>query len=348
MPKKRLSPNCCVCYNPLKRTISSCECSVCETCWSQIIFIKIEESNSFIKKIACPTTKCEEEPSVKSLYNKMSRHLKLKIEQAYLNVYLSKTPDIRRCPSSDCNNAGIIDLSSSCSDNLICNACGTAWRDKAHYNKAEKVQDFINNLIHNKNEIFSAKWKRRNAKKCPKCQIWIERDQGCLHMTCSQCKYQFCWTCLEKHPNHNQSKHHDIKPTIYKWMFFLAVCFAILYFFNLPSVKRLTQMTIIPLAHWFWDNFGEVLIWVGRLIGAVILLSITLNSVNVIHDKIVYQTDYYAEKKRVHVVFILVCLLVAYFLQLLYYMMVMAGIGLVVMVLVLIKDTLLCPKKKGL
>ena len=84
MPNKKKSPTCCICYTPLQKKISPCECSVCETCWSQIIFVKIEQSNSFIENITCPTIGCQQESSITSLYKKMPRHLKLKIELAYL------------------------------------------------------------------------------------------------------------------------------------------------------------------------------------------------------------------------------------------------------------------------
>lgn len=39
--------------------------------------------------------------------------------------------------------------------------------------------------------------KRNGWKHCPKCQHMIERTAGCLHMTCSQCRIEFCWKCLK-------------------------------------------------------------------------------------------------------------------------------------------------------
>lgn len=34
-------------------------------------------------------------------------------------------------------------------------------------------------------------------KRCPKCRVYIERDEGCAQMMCKNCKHAFCWYCLE-------------------------------------------------------------------------------------------------------------------------------------------------------
>ena len=33
-------------------------------------------------------------------------------------------------------------------------------------------------------------------KRCPRCQYGIEKDGGCLHMTCKRCTHEFWWCCL--------------------------------------------------------------------------------------------------------------------------------------------------------
>ncbi|MGH0132871.1 UNVERIFIED_CONTAM: hypothetical protein FKN15_016709 [Acipenser sinensis] len=33
-------------------------------------------------------------------------------------------------------------------------------------------------------------------KRCPKCKVYIERDEGCAQMMCKNCKHAFCWYCL--------------------------------------------------------------------------------------------------------------------------------------------------------
>ncbi|CAF5154745.1 unnamed protein product, partial [Rotaria sp. Silwood1] len=40
------------------------------------------------------------------------------------------------------------------------------------------------------------KWLEMFAKQCPQCHWHIQKYEGCDHMTCRQCKYEFCWICF--------------------------------------------------------------------------------------------------------------------------------------------------------
>jgi len=40
--------------------------------------------------------------------------------------------------------------------------------------------------------------KSKHIRKCPRCDFYIEKNEGCNHMTCynRECNFQFCWICM--------------------------------------------------------------------------------------------------------------------------------------------------------
>lgn len=49
-------------------------------------------------------------------------------------------------------------------------------------------------------------------KRCPVCNVPIERDSGCAQMMCRRCKHVFCWHCLAPLDNDYMLRHYDSGP----------------------------------------------------------------------------------------------------------------------------------------
>jgi len=82
---------------------------------------------------------------------------------------------------------------------VSCHACRVSWctscRLPAHSSMTCEDAKIGLSLQDKENDI----WKSQNTKQCPQCKVHIQKNQGCSHITCRHCKYQFCWICLGKY-----------------------------------------------------------------------------------------------------------------------------------------------------
>ena len=77
--------------------------------------------------------------------------------------------------------------------------------NKSRYVKCEHGHEYCFDCLrppHGKNSCDNnlekqlVKWtKGKRVKRCPRCKIYTEKNEGCNHMTCVSCKYQWCWLC---------------------------------------------------------------------------------------------------------------------------------------------------------
>ncbi|CDQ57464.1 unnamed protein product [Oncorhynchus mykiss] len=74
-----------------------------------------------------------------------------------------------------------------------CFKCQAPWHDGLKcrdYRKGDKLLRHWASVIEHG---------QRNAQKCPRCKIHIQRTEGCDHMNCTQCSTNFCYRCGEKY-----------------------------------------------------------------------------------------------------------------------------------------------------
>lgn len=104
------------------------------------------------------------------------------------------------CPSANCINAIKI---SSCMkaqafrESIRC-SCGCWFCFECHSISHDPVPcSLLAEWAKVKKEDIEVKnWILKNTKPCPKCFVNIEKKGGCMHMTCTKCKHEFCWLCF--------------------------------------------------------------------------------------------------------------------------------------------------------
>ena len=65
-------------------------------------------------------------------------------------------------------------------------------------------------------DLASTIWLRANTKECPKCNVMIQKNDGCNHMTCRKCRHDFCWICMGEWKDHSNATGGFFRCNIYK------------------------------------------------------------------------------------------------------------------------------------
>ena len=198
---------CAICYSSQGSVTLinlPCSCIGCSSCLTSWISTQSQELHYQTKEeIRCINSDCKRSFHPQQIFSQLDQNQQETISSLLLTVYVKKTLDIRTCPNSDCKYAGIIDLTACCQDYLTCKACDASWREKVHLENGNLDQG--NPTIHKLNfgEILSQVREEVCTRKCPNCNVSIQKNGGCDHITCGKCSYEFCWLCSQEHSKHS-------------------------------------------------------------------------------------------------------------------------------------------------
>ena len=172
-----------------------CKHRFCSDCTVEQLKNYVESAE--IEKIKCFDYGCRRPISatkVKEIFTKMDLpHLFRKYERFKDKKSLDSDPLVRWCPKAGCDTH--IRAEKKDTKKLQCPTCMTEvcfnCKDVWHGDSVTCEE-----AMHQQLEGW-AKENRDNVSFCPMCKTKIEKNQGCNHMTCGFCKYEFCWACGE-------------------------------------------------------------------------------------------------------------------------------------------------------
>ncbi|XP_016429223.1 probable E3 ubiquitin-protein ligase RNF144A-B [Sinocyclocheilus rhinocerous] len=200
-----LSCKLCLGEFPLEQmtTISQCQCIFCSLCLKQYVELLIKEGLE--TAISCPDSACPKQGHL--LENEIEFMVANEVMQRYKRLQFEREvlldPCRTWCPSSSCQavcqlNESEVQLPQpvqcpQCSLRF-CSACRADCPTGHTCQESLPITTFLpgENGSNLKSEEDEAPIKR-----CPKCKVYIERDEGCAQMMCKNCKHAFCWYCLE-------------------------------------------------------------------------------------------------------------------------------------------------------
>ncbi|KAM9234865.1 E3 ubiquitin-protein ligase RNF217 [Dugong dugon] len=194
---------CRVCLEdkPIK-PLPCCKKAVCEECLKVYLSSQVQLGQVEIK---CPITECfeflEETTVIYNLTHEDSIKYKYFLELGRIDSSTKPCPQCKHFTTFKKKGHIPTPSRSESKYKIQCPTCQFVWCFKCHspwhegvnckeYKKGDKL------LRHWASEIEHG---QRNAQKCPKCKIHIQRTEGCDHMTCSQCNTNFCYRCGEKY-----------------------------------------------------------------------------------------------------------------------------------------------------
>ena len=175
-----------------------CGHEFCETCWYGFIHNALEKGPLCVRE-SCPQAGCNELVTEEEV-ERAAPDLLPKFESYQLRSFVETYGMTRWCPGPGCEQVAVAPGSGGAYAAGIahCEKCTTSFCLKCGEEPHAPVscKDLAAWQEKCRNESETANWILANTKPCPKCSSRIEKNQGCNHMTCSGCKYEFCWICM--------------------------------------------------------------------------------------------------------------------------------------------------------
>jgi len=193
-------------------SLEGCSHRYCNDCWKgwcDAAFDKGQECVFTECIFGNGKTKCHELLPPETI----KKHLDVKKQdkfQEWLNIsYVKTSKNVKWCPRPGCDKAveykrkGMKKVVCACGYSF-CFGCGQEDHEPA---PCDGVKDWLKKC-NAESDIF--KWIEENkenkeVKNCTKCHIVIEKNQGCMHMTCRNCRHEFCWLCFQDWHGHDSN-----------------------------------------------------------------------------------------------------------------------------------------------
>ncbi|PWA62282.1 Zinc finger, C6HC-type [Artemisia annua] len=161
--------DCGICFDSVMvKDTANCGCGhvFCKVCWEGYVCTAINDGPGCLT-IKCPEPSCGAAVGPDMVNVLAEGEERKKYEKFWLRSYVESNKKIKWCPGPgplDCETVG-------------------KW------------------VLKNTDESENTNWILVYTKPCPKCNRAIEKNHGCMMMTCRPpCRHRFCWLCLE--PTH--------------------------------------------------------------------------------------------------------------------------------------------------
>ncbi|CAI9090817.1 OLC1v1025675C3 [Oldenlandia corymbosa var. corymbosa] len=198
---------CGICFENYPRDMmrsAACSHPFCVTCWQGYISSSINDGPGCLN-LRCPDPSCGAAVGQDMINSLAPTEEKEKYNRYFIRSFIEDNRKTKWCPAPGCEYAvefmvgsGSYDVTCRCSYSFCWNCTEEAHRPVDCGTVAKWI-------LKNSAESENMNWILANSKPCPKCKRPIEKNQGCMHITCTPpCKYEFCWLCLGAWTDHGE------------------------------------------------------------------------------------------------------------------------------------------------
>ncbi|WOG86986.1 hypothetical protein DCAR_0206205 [Daucus carota subsp. sativus] len=198
---------CEICFEPYpvdKINSAACGHPYCGTCWAAYISTSINDGPGCLT-LRCPDPSCNAAVSQDMINTLVSSEDREKYYRYLRRSYIEDNRKTKWCPAPGCDCAIEFDVGSGSHDVSCLCSYSFCWNCTEEAHRPVDCETVSKWILKNTAESENMNWILANSKPCPKCKRPIEKNQGCMHMTCTPpCKFEFCWLCLGVWAEHGE------------------------------------------------------------------------------------------------------------------------------------------------
>eukprot|EP01108_Squamamoeba_japonica_P000290 TRINITY_DN1057_c0_g1_i3.p1 TRINITY_DN1057_c0_g1~~TRINITY_DN1057_c0_g1_i3.p1 ORF type:complete len:411 (+),score=190.25 TRINITY_DN1057_c0_g1_i3:270-1502(+) len=181
----------------------------CDDCWTAYLRTALQAAAS-VAQTRCPWPGCGALVHDEAFKRHLDSTEFARYEDFVRRSFIDANPKAKWCPAPGCTSAVVVDMASrrtavECTCGVrFCFHCADAQIGDHAPASCADVEKWMQKAS---DESENITWLAANTKKCPKCRSPIEKNGGCMHMTCvtAGCRHEFCWLCRGPWKEHGSS-----------------------------------------------------------------------------------------------------------------------------------------------
>jgi hypothetical protein len=145
--------------------------------------------------LVCPLPECRQEINMIDISERIEPSELAKFEEFTFNHFVQRhMDDMTCCPTADCGYVftWLGDISM-----FVCPVCKQEYclTCKCIYHRGKSCEEYQRDKKDEPlDRAFMEFARGAKYKMCSRCKFWVEKSDGCDHMTC-RCGYEFCYVC---------------------------------------------------------------------------------------------------------------------------------------------------------